>query len=278
MRRPPAAATASPRATGRTVRLTVLGASAVRPNPGGACAGYLLESNGSHVLLDCGPGVVSRLLERLPLTALDGVLVSHGHPDHCLDLVMLRQALLFGPGARREAPLPLHVPPGLSRQLDQLGAAFLDDADSDPAADYWSKVIARRTFDPGATLDLGIVKVTFAPTRHYVPCWAMRLVDDAGRTLVYGADGGPSEPVSALARDADLLVLECTFASRIGHEADGGHLAPAEAGRVAAASGARRLLLTHMFASDDGEAMRAAAAAECAVPVELALEGSTWTI
>ena len=42
------------------MRLTVIGCSPAWPNPGGACSGYLVEG---RLLLDCGPGVLSRLRE-----------------------------------------------------------------------------------------------------------------------------------------------------------------------------------------------------------------------
>lgn len=278
MHRPPGGANVDRPLGAPLLRWTVLGASAVRPNPGGACAGYLLEVDGAHHLVDCGPGVVARLLTHVRLRDVDSVLVSHGHPDHCLELVVLRQALRYGPDGRRDAGMPIYLAPGMHAQLDTLGAAFIDDAATGPIADYWSPVIDRRTFDPAAVLELAGVAVTFAPTSHYVPCWAMRFTDRHGRSIVYGADGGPSAAVTALAQGADLLILECTFPTRRGREGDLGHLAPDEAGRLAARAGVRRLVLTHMFATDDREAMRLAAAAACDVPVDLAREGDAWTV
>lgn len=260
------------------MRWTVLGASAVRPNPGGACAGYLLETDEGAYLIDSGPGVLARLLERRALRDLDGVLISHGHADHCLELVALRLALRYAPTAERRSGLPLHIPPGMERQLEALGDVFHDDAGDGPREDYWSPALERRTYDPALPLALPGVTVTFAPTRHYVPCWAMRFTDARGRVIVFGADGGPCDAVTALASGADVLIMESTFPSRRGHEGDFGHLAPEEAGAVAAAAGARRLVLTHTFSTYDREAMRAAAAAECGVPVEIAVEGRSWSV
>ena len=45
------------------MRLTILGRSPASPNPGEACAGYLVEGEGSRVLVDIGPGVVAQLVE-----------------------------------------------------------------------------------------------------------------------------------------------------------------------------------------------------------------------
>jgi ribonuclease Z len=49
-----------------------------------------------------------------------------------------------------------------------------------------------------------------------------------------------------LARGADLLVCESTFLERDAHLAEAyGHLTAAQAARIAAVAGARRLVLTH---------------------------------
>src|SRR5438093_5361054 len=72
------------------MRLTVLGRSPARPNPGEACAGYVLEGGNSRILMDVGPGVVAQLLRRNTPEELDAVVISRMHTDHCLDLVTLR--------------------------------------------------------------------------------------------------------------------------------------------------------------------------------------------
>jgi ribonuclease BN (tRNA processing enzyme) len=70
-------------------------------------------------------------------------------------------------------------------------------------------------------------------------------VTNGQATLAYTGDTGPSDRIAELARDADLLVCEATLETG---EADGeprGHLSAEEALDAYAASGARRLLLTH---------------------------------
>ncbi|MBK5244372.1 MAG: hypothetical protein JJE18_04980 [Eubacteriaceae bacterium] len=43
------------------MKLTVLGNTGPFPAPGGACSGYLFESNGSRIILDFGSGVMANL-------------------------------------------------------------------------------------------------------------------------------------------------------------------------------------------------------------------------
>ena len=80
---------------------------------------------------------------------------------------------------------------------------------------------------------------------HYtLETYGFRVTNGAA-TLAYTGDTGPSGRIAELARDADLLVCEATLETG---EADGqprGHLSAEEALEAYAASGARRLLLTH---------------------------------
>ncbi|HVH52379.1 MAG TPA: MBL fold metallo-hydrolase, partial [Gaiellaceae bacterium] len=68
------------------MKLTVIGCSPAWPNPAGAQSGYLVEGTG-RLLLDCGPGVLSRLRERESWPNVDAVVITHFHLDHWGDLV-----------------------------------------------------------------------------------------------------------------------------------------------------------------------------------------------
>ena len=105
------------------MRLTVLGKSPSWQDAGGACSGYLLEEEGTSVLLDCGNGVFGKLREHIDYVDVDAVVISHLHADHFLDLVPYSYALTYAP---RQQPVPvdrwpgtdsparpeLHAPPG----------------------------------------------------------------------------------------------------------------------------------------------------------------------
>ena len=114
------------------MRLTVLGRSPARPNPGEACAGYLVEGGGARILVDIGPGIVAQLLLRHHPSELDAVVVSHMHADHMLDLVTLRYVYPWRRLTRDER-LRIVLPPGSADQLLDLargvgGARHFEDA------------------------------------------------------------------------------------------------------------------------------------------------------
>ena len=99
---------------------------------------------------------------------------------------------------------------------------------------------AETSFSTAAGLDVLPVRLP-----HYtLETYGFRVTNGAA-TLAYTGDTGPSDRIAELARDADLLVCEATLETG---EADGqprGHLSAEEALDAYAASGARRLLLTH---------------------------------
>ena len=68
-------------------------------------------------------------------------------------------------------------------------------------------------------------------------------------------DTGLCDAAFALAANADMLVCECTFANADAALArEYGHLTAGEAGRIAAESGVRSLVLTHFSQRYDDEA------------------------
>jgi hypothetical protein len=93
------------------MKLTVLGKYGPWPAAGGACSGYLVETEDVRLMLDCGCGTLGRLQQHCRLEALDGIVLSHLHPDHMGDIPALRYALphYVGTGLM-EARLPVFLP------------------------------------------------------------------------------------------------------------------------------------------------------------------------
>jgi ribonuclease BN (tRNA processing enzyme) len=228
------------------MRLTVLGGCGGWPAAGTACSGYLVEHDGFRVLIDPGYATFPRLQEYYDAAAVDTVLVSHGHPDHCADLnPLLRARALTGRPAPR---LPVYAPPGALRAvlaLDRPG--MLDDA------------FELREFGPGSAFEVGPFAVRTWLLPHWMPNAGLRL-QAGGTALAYTGDTGPSPDLPALARDADLFIAEASYPERVPDDSVASLSSAWQAGRVAAAAGARKLVLTHLMpGTDPGAAVSAAA-------------------
>jgi ribonuclease BN (tRNA processing enzyme) len=254
------------------VRITVLGKSPAWQDAGGACSGYLVESERTCLLVDCGPGVLAKLRERIDYAGVDAVAITHLHADHILDLVPFASALTFSPrGEAGTLPRPeLHVPPGGSESLAALSAA------AGMLPDHVSGPFALREYDPDEAIAVGDLRLRFRRVPHYIASHAIEVTDGRVR-LTFGADCGPSDALADFARASDLLLVEATL-----REPDTGtprgHMTPHEAGQAGRRAGARRLVVTHYSDELDAETVRAEAARGYGGAVELAAEGAVYEV
>lgn len=242
-----------------TTTLTVLGGSAASVGSGQGCAGYLVSTETTDVVLDLGPGTLQELRKHTDFRALDAVVLSHLHLDHLLDIVALRFSLAYNP-VKPGRRTPLWLPPGGLVYFARLGAALdADDPDS-----FFSDVFDPAEYDPGGSIQIGDVIFTFAPTVHFIPCWAIRAhpMGDSG-DLVYTADTGPAADLDGFARGARIVIAEATTptgAADVTPFTARGHLTAVEAAGMARDAGAAILALTHMFEENNPTAALAEAA------------------
>jgi ribonuclease BN (tRNA processing enzyme) len=266
---PPEARGARGRELSVALEWTVLGAGSILPRAGYGCAGYALRAapGGPVTLFDCGPGTVRALGGAgIELASVRRVVLSHYHPDHCLDLFALafaRRNPAFEP-----PPLELVGPRGLVGLLER-GAALY-------GARGWTRFegASVREVEPEAPgrleLEGGGLALAWIATRHTPESVAWR-AEAAGLALAYTGDSGENPDVARLAEGADLFVAECSFPDETGVEH---HLTPSSAARLARAAGVRRLLLTHFYPAVEPERAREVAARTYAGPIELARDGS----
>ncbi|OGO41974.1 MAG: hypothetical protein A2Z04_01325 [Chloroflexi bacterium RBG_16_57_9] len=253
------------------MKLTILGASPACPNAGGACSGYLVESGGTYLLLDCGPGVLSRLQLHVHYRAVSAVVISHIHADHILDLIPFAEGLKYGPYIGPARRIPVYMPPG--------GAQFLADLARPlgTTPDFFGSVFDLQDYDPAQPLTVGSLRIGFSAVNHYIPTWAIRVSID-GRALVYSADTGPSDALASFAHGAELLLIEATLPDRAVTPDMWGHLSAAEAGQIAHAAGVKRLVLTHIWQEFDRQQLLQAARSTFSGPVETAHEGLLYQL
>ena len=221
------------------MRLTVLGSAASYPDAGRACAGHLVQTSSTAVLLDCGSGVLSNLGHVMDPTHLDAVLVSHGHVDHFADVFALQAALRYAPTGP-VPPIPLWLPSGLRPRMEALlgerGARELAEA------------FELRTLEVNVPVVVGDVTLVPHPADHVDP--AFSFVVEAGDARVCCTSDAASGPaVETAARGAQVLLAEATLPAEYAGRAP--HMTPAEAGALASASGAHTLVLTHLWPTID---------------------------
>lgn len=240
--------------------LRVLGAQGPEPGPGGATAGFLVESEGYRLLIDAGSGVATRLAEH---PEPDAVFLSHFHWDHMADLGVVGYRHLRRRRADpRLAPLPLLFPQGAWAAGEELATLGVFDA-----------VEVR----DGESRALGPLTLSFAATVHPIPCLAVRVEDREGCTLAYTADTRYHEPLARRLEGADLLLVEAATTEAHAEVKALGHQSAMEAGRLAQESGAAGALLVHLPPDQDPVAALVEAQGAFA-PMRLGRSGQVWRI
>ena len=238
------------------VDVTVLGtAGSYSDAARGPCSSYLVQTDDACIWLDCGHGAYEQLDAFGASDTLDAIVISHQHPDHCVDLTNLWVRRKFGATA---SVVPVFAPEGVRGALD----AFIpvDDGTFD-----WSIV---EDGDEGA---VGATALRFSRTEHSVETLAVEIADASGVRVIYTADTGPDWSPEAFGRPADLVLHEATFLHA--HRPWNAHCSAREAGEAASASGAAQLMLVHRGPGIDAAAWAAEGSDAFGSPVLAARPG-----
>ena len=216
------------------MRLTILGNNGPYPCGGGACSGYLLESDSGNtaILIDCGTGVLANLMGMDALDRLDAVVLSHLHYDHMSDLLPMQYAIQFHP---RKHPLPVYAP-----RTPEPVRALLEGA---PCYDLWDCQDAT----------VGEMKIAFNPARHPVETYAVAVTCDGAR-FVFTGDSNTDALLELFCEGADLLLADAGLSAE-DWKPTAPHFSTALCGQLAKNTRARRLLLTHFNPKYDPDAL-----------------------
>ncbi len=236
--------------------LLVLGCDGSWPGPGGAGSGYLVRSASTTLLVDAGPGTFANLQRFVDPGSVDGVVLSHAHPDHWTDVHGFDLFARYVTGRSR---IPVFAPDGLEKRAAMSGSSALT----------WHIV------GDDHRITLGDLQCTFVRTDHRPETVAVR-IDGGGRSLGYSADSGPGWSLGELGPALDLVLCEATFTSK--HEGVAGHMSARQAGMQARSAGARRIVLTHRWPTVAASAVADEATVSFGGPVEQAEIGKEFTL
>jgi ribonuclease BN (tRNA processing enzyme) len=244
------------------MKLTVVGCSGTYPTDESPCSAYLFSAEGYNLLVDLGPGTFVALQEYIDLHSLDALLLSHFHPDHCVDIFPLYYALRFSDSFAKR--IPVFAPAGAEASL----FGFL----SGDSREEFARIFELQRIAGGQTLQLGPFDVELSSTNHPIETVAVAVSDSKG-TVTYSADTGPGGGFPELAARADVVLCEATYE----REGQGPpiHLASKEAAQIVEKSGAGRLVLTHRFPTCDRDRWLEEAAAVYEGQLEAAIPGLT---
>jgi len=221
------------------MRVTVIGCAGSFPGPDSLASCYLVEAESDgrtwRVLLDLGNGALGALQRHVDPMTIDAVLISHLHPDHCMDMCGFYVLRSYHPRGAAP-PIPVYAPAGAA---EQLAAAYgLEDHPG------MRETFDFRRWEETSAGSVGPIAFEARLVKHPVPAYALRItVGDA--VLAYSGDTGPCAALVETAREADLFLAEASF-REIDDNPPDLHLTGRQAGEAARDAGARRLVLTHV--------------------------------
>jgi ribonuclease BN (tRNA processing enzyme) len=221
----------------RFAEVVIIGSGTGTPSLRRGSPCFVILSENATVVIDTGPGALRKMLEA-GVTTLDPdiLLYTHTHPDHVSDLVPFLFASKYGEPPR-EKDLLCAGGPGFKAYFEKLRSAH--GSWIDPRS--YPLTVREMPTSPLLFQDL---KIFSKPMAHLPESLGYRIEFKDGKSVVVSGDTDHCANLVDLASGTDLLVLECSFPD--GKKVEG-HLTPSLAGKIAAESGGRRLVLTHLY-------------------------------
>jgi ribonuclease BN (tRNA processing enzyme) len=217
------------------MKLYILGSGTCVPNERRGSSGYALRLPKSIVLLDCGNGTTWKLQKvGINYLEVDHIFLSHFHPDHTADLIPFLFATKYSHGSKRQKPLYIWGAKGFRDFFLALEKAYKD----------WiiPPNLSIEEIEEGM-LKFDDLTLSARRTLHIESSLAYR-IESEGKSIVYSGDTDYSESLIELAKDTDVLIIECSVPDELKIK---GHLTPTEVARIANQSRAKKVIVSHLY-------------------------------
>lgn len=218
-------------------KVTILGSGTGVPLKNRQAPGLVVEAGETKLLFDSGSGAAYQIARAgFKYYDIDHLFYSHyTHPDHINDLAELLFAnKYFDPPRTRE--LNIYGPKGIKDFFNRLVSLYpvLGGADYPISIHELEKSL----------IALDEMSVKSRPLDHKHSVSVGYRVEYEEKSLIYSGDTDYCEALIELAKQGDLLIVECSAPDGFKVE---GHLTPSEIGDIAVRAGVKRVILTHLY-------------------------------
>ena len=248
-------------------RVIVLGSGTPAPSPLRWGSSFLVQVGGEWMMFDCGFAATYKMYRAgFQATDVDHLFFTHHHSDHDADYpAFLLTRFDMSIGAENEIRV---YGPTLTEQITEriIGEGI---------GAFWHDIVARtnhplslgaytgrggvlprrppvihaKDVGPGKIASGKDWEITAARVEHvqpYLDSLAYRIDSDEG-SIVFSGDTRPCDSLTELAKDVDLLIMECIrLKDDPAHEVAGDYeTSTVGAGQTATDAGAKKMLLVH---------------------------------
>jgi ribonuclease Z len=246
--------------------VVALGTSSAIAHQSREHAYLLVDGDDEAFLLDCAGSPIQRLLSLgIPLEKLEGLILTHHHPDHTYGVPALLSGLwLHG----RQRPFHVYGHEKSLRLVQAMGDLFEWETWPNWLPIVYHEIAVEEEVPAAISEEFSF---TTSPGSHGdTASLAVRVQSRlTGRRVVYSSDTEPSSRVARLAHGAQLLIHEASGGG-------GGHSSAAGAGAVAFQAQVERLVLIHYPWVEDEATMLQQASQAFSGPVDLATDFSVF--
>lgn len=221
--------------------------------------GFLVTSNKTKILLDCGPGSTRLLNMEEDLKNLT-IIISHLHRDHYSDLIssIAYSSYVYHNLGLLENKIRVYIPePDYYREYEnctnQYGHSDYKAIDK-PILDYQlltnlgeENFLDVRTYNSNTIIQIEDVTATFSYNPHNIRSHSIKLSNGL-ESIVYSGDTGyKNNTLTKLAKNCNLLICESTFLRGQLKGNKDYHLYAHEAATIASIAKPDLLMLTHFW-------------------------------
>ena len=226
------------------MKITILGSGTAVPRLNRNMSGYLLEIGNKKILFDSGPGTIRQLLKlKVQIPGIDNIFYTHFHPDHINDLPGI---LVVNHCNNFKGPLNLHGPVGIEEYFNFVKRATMGKLNYNVKVKEM-KNNSRIKIPINNKNDNKDVIIKSVKSKHTKNSVSYR-IENNEKSIVYSGDTDYSKEIIKISRNADLLILECSFPD---NKKVKGHLTPSLCGKIATKANVKKLVLTHLYPECD---------------------------
>lgn len=215
------------------LKIEFLGTGTSVPTIKRVSSSILVTSKSKRILIDIGPSVLRRILERkLDPYEIDFIILTHFHVDHSGDLPAFLFASNYGIEPRKR-PLWVAGGQGIKSFIKKLYSAYPWISPKS----YELKIM--NLLD--SPVQFGDLSIKSKRVNHNKESIAIRI--DGAKSIVFSGDTDYSRNLIEISSGVDLLIAECSFPERKVK----GHLNLETLSKIVNLSKPKEVIITHLY-------------------------------